>query len=302
VSAERFEVTLADGRTLDAIDEGDPDGMLLVFHHGSPGSAYPYPTFDRAAAERGIRLVEYSRAGYGGSSRKEGRSVADGAADTAALADALETDRFLVAGWSGGGPHALACAALLPDRVLACATIAGVGAWGQDDLDWLAGMGEDNVVEYSTAERDPAALLEWMRPHVEMLASVEPDEIVGDMRTLISDVDEAALSGELGEVIAGSFHGAFRDGPWGWYDDDLAYTRPWGFDLSSIRVPVAVWQGAHDLMVPFAHGEWLVEHVPSAHPRLHPEHGHLSIAVGMIGEIFDDLLALAKGESRGGAA
>jgi pimeloyl-ACP methyl ester carboxylesterase len=204
-------------------------------------------------------------------------------------------------GWSGGGPHALACAAQLPDRVLACATLAGVGPWDADDLDWLAGMGEDNVVEYSTAARDHEALREWMRPHVEALASVEPAGIVEDLRSVISDVDEAALSGELGEVLAGSFRGAFRHGGDGWYDDDVAFTSPWGFDASSIRVPVAVWQGGRDLMVPFAHGEWLVEHIPSAHSRLYPEHGHLSLAVGMIGEIFDDLLALAKGEGRGGA-
>ena len=302
MTAERLEVALPDGRVLEAVDEGDPAGMLLILHHGSPGSAVPFPTFDRAAGERGIRLIEYSRAGFGGSSRKAGRSVADAAADTAALADALETDRFIVAGWSGGGPHALACAALLPDRALACATIAGVGPWDGEGLRWLAGMGQDNVVEYSTAARVAHALLEWMRPHVEALSRVDAGGIVEDMRSIISDVDETALTGELGEVIAASFRGAFRGGGWGWYDDDLAFIRSWGFELSSIRVPVAIWQGAHDLMVPFAHGQWLVEHIPSAHPRLHPEHGHLSLAVGMIGEILDDLLALAKGEGPGGAA
>ena len=300
--SERIEISLPDGRTLEAVDEGDPEGMLLVLHHGSPGAAVPFPTFDRAARERGIRLVEYSRAGFGGSSRKEARVVADAAADTAALADALETDRFLVMGWSGGGPHALACAALLPDRVLACATLAGVGPWDGEGLDWLAGMGEENVVEYSTAARDHEALLEWMRPEVQVLATIEPDRIVEGLRTLISDVDEAALTGEFGAVVADSFHNAFRNGEWGWYDDDLAFTRTWGFDLSSIRVPVAIWQGARDLMVPFAHGQWLLEHIPGAHSRLHPEHGHLSMAVGMIGEIFDDLRALAKDDGRGGAA
>jgi pimeloyl-ACP methyl ester carboxylesterase len=119
---------------------------------------------------------------------------------------------------------------------------------------------------------------------------VEPGEIVSELRSLISEVDEAEVTGPFGELMATSFHRAFRAGPWGWFDDDLAFVRPWGFELSSIRVAVSVWQGRQDLMVPFAHGEWLVEHIPTARPRLRPEHGHLSLAVGSIGEILDDLL------------
>lgn len=282
-----------DGRTLEAVDEGDPDGTLVVFHHGSPGAAVPFEPFDRAAAERGIRLVTFSRAGFGESSRDQGRSVASAAADVGAIADHLGADTFLTMGWSGGGPHALACAALLPDRVLAAATIAGVAPYDAQGLDWTAGMGEDNQIEYPLAARDPDELLAWMRPHVEALAVVEPDEIVSELRSLISEVDEAEATGALGEFMATSFHRAFRAGPWGWFDDDLAFVRPWGFELSSIGVPVSVWQGQQDLMVPFAHGEWLVEHIPTARPRLRPEHGHLSLAVGSMGEILDDLLEAA---------
>jgi pimeloyl-ACP methyl ester carboxylesterase len=299
--AEYRTIRTPDGRDLEILIEGADDGMLLVFQHGSPGSAVPFRTFDRVALERGIRLVEFSRAGFGDSSRKEGRIVSDAATDVEAIADALGADRFVTIGWSGGGPHALATGALQPDRCLAVATIAGVGPWDGAGLDWLAGMGEDNVVEYSTAARDRDELREWMTPAVEALRDARPDDIVRELRSLISEVDEASLTGELGDVLAASLRHAFEHDMWGWYDDDLAFTRPWGFDLASLRVPVAVWQGGKDLMVPFAHGEWLVEHIPSAHGRLHPEHGHLSIAVGMIGEIFDDLVALAKGEGRGGA-
>ena len=288
-------VPLSDGRILEAVSEGDEGGTLLIFHHGSPGAAVAFEPFDRAAAERGIRLVTMSRAGFGGSSRRPGRSVADGAADAAALADHLGAQRFLTAGWSGGGPHALACAALLPERVSAAATIAGVAPYDAEGLEWTAGMGEDNQVEYPTAARDPDELLRWMEPHVKTLRVVEPKEIVADLRSVISDVDEGALDGPLGELLAGSFHRAFEHGGWGWYDDDLAFVRPWGFELASIRVPVSIWQGRHDLMVPFAHGEWLVEHVPSARSRLRPEHGHLSLAVGSFGEILDDLLESATG-------
>jgi pimeloyl-ACP methyl ester carboxylesterase len=286
-----------DGRTLEAVEEGDPDGTLVVFHHGSPGAAVPFEPFDRAAAERGIRLVTISRAGFGDSSRDEGRSVASAAGDAAALADHLTAERFLTMGWSGGGPHALACAALLPDRVQAAATIAGVAPYDAQGLDWTAGMGENNQIEYPLAASDPDELLRWMGPHVEALGAVKPDEIVSELRSLISEVDEAEVTGALGELMATSFRRAFRAGPWGWLDDDLAFVRPWGFELSSIGVPVSVWQGRQDLMVPFAHGQWLIEHVPTARSRLRPEHGHLSLAVGSIGEIFDDLLEAAAIES-----
>jgi len=182
---------------------------------------------------------------------------------------------------------------LLPDRVRAAATIAGVAPYDADGLDWTAGMGEDNQIEYPTAARDPDELLEWMQPHARVMATIEADEIVAELRSLISEVDAVQATGEFGASLATSFRSAFRHGPWGWYDDDLAFVRDWGFDLSQIRVPVSIWQGHHDLMVPISHGEWLASHVPGARVHLRPEHGHLSLAVGAIGEIFDDLLDAA---------
>ena len=288
---ERWDrVATPDGRSLELLVQGDPDGTLLIFHHGSPGSAAPFAPFDRAAAERRIALAFFSRAGFGDSSRQEGRRVLEAAADAAAIADHLGRETFLTTGWSGGGPHALACAALLPDRVLACATIAGVAPYDAEGLDWTAGMGEDNQVEYPLAARDPDASLEWLRPRAEAMAKIRPDEIVAELRSIISEVDAAQVTGAFGESLAASFRGAFRHGPWGWFDDDQAFVHDWGFDLASIRVPVSVWQGEQDLMVPFAHGEWLVRHVPTARARLHPEHGHLSLGVGAFGAILDDLL------------
>ena len=289
--AER--VRLSDGRSLEAVVQGAEEGTLLIFHHGSPGAAEPFEPFHHAAADRGIVLAFYSRPGFGESSRDEGRTVASAAADAATLADHLGHERFLTVGWSGGGPHALACAALLPDRVRAAATIAGVAPYDAEGLDWTAGMGEDNQIEYPTAARDPEELLEWMQPHVRVMATIEPDEIVAELRSLISDVDAEQVTGEFGENLAASLRSAFRHGPWGWYDDDLAFVGDWGFDLTRIRVPVSIWQGRHDLMVPISHGEWLAAHVPGARVHLRPEHGHLSLAVGAIGEILDDLLDAA---------
>lgn len=294
MTAEPLVVELSDGRVLEALSEGDRAGLLLVFHHGSPGAAVPFAAFDRAADQRGIRLVTYSRPGFGGSTRHEGRCVADCVADVEALADAFGAERFVTVGWSGGGPHALACAARLPERVMAAATIAGVAPYDAAGLDWTAGMGEDNQVEYPLAAKDPEAHLEWLRPQAEGMATVRPEDIVAALRTIISDVDEVSLTGELGEVLADSFHAAFRNGLWGWRDDDLAFVRPWGFDLSEIAVPVTIWQGRHDLMVPFSHGEWLLEHITTARSGLRPEHGHLSLAIGSIGEILDDVVRSAE--------
>jgi pimeloyl-ACP methyl ester carboxylesterase len=286
-----LEVPLPDRRVLEVRDAGPPDGTPLVFHHGSPGAAVVDPILLRASAERGIRAIQYSRPGFGGSTRHPGRSVADCAADVAAIADHLGVERFLTTGASGGGPHALACAALLPERVSAAATIAGVAPYDAEGLDWTAGMGEDNRIEYPLAASDPDAHLEWIRTNAEGLATVRAEDVVAELRSVISAVDEAALSGELGGILAASFRAAFRTGVWGWRDDDLAFVRPWGFEVSRIRVPVTVWQGREDLMVPFEHGVWLLAHVPTARSGLRPEHGHLSLGVAALGEILDDLLA-----------
>jgi pimeloyl-ACP methyl ester carboxylesterase len=288
---ERWDtVPSTDGRSIEVVLQGAEEGVLLIFHHGSPGAAQSFEPFHRAAAERGIVIAFPSRAGFGGSSRQEGRTVASAAADAAALADHLGHDRFLTAGWSGGGPHALACAALLPNRVRAAATIAGVAPYEAGGLDWTAGMGEDNQIEYPLAARDPDELLRWMEPHAEAMATIEADEIVEELGSLVSEVDAAQVTGEFGDNLAASFRSAFRHGRWGWFDDDLAFVRDWGFDLSAITVPVSVWQGQQDRMVPAAHGEWLAAHIPGARVHLRPEHGHLSLGVGAFGEILDDLL------------
>jgi pimeloyl-ACP methyl ester carboxylesterase len=286
-------VRLRDGRSLEAVVRGVEEGTLLIFHHGSPGAAEPFEAFHRAATERGLVLAFYSRPGFGKSSRHEGRTVASAAADAAAVADHLGHERFLTAGWSGGGPHALACAALLPDRVRAAATIASVAPYDAEGLEWTADMGEDNQIEYPTAARDPDELLEWMQPRAQAMAKIEADEIVAELASLMSDVDAAQVTGEFGGNLAASFRSAFRRGPWGWFDDDLAFVRDWGFELSEIRVPVSIWQGCQDLMVPITHGEWLAAHIPGARAHFRPEHGHLSLGVGAIGEIFDDLIDAA---------
>jgi pimeloyl-ACP methyl ester carboxylesterase len=290
-----FSLPLADGRSLD-VDVSGPDGATpLVVHHGTPGDRTQYPPFAEAAAARGLRYVSCSRPGYGGSSRQPGRAVADCAADTAAVLDHLGARHWYTVGASGGGPHALACAALLPDRVLACATIAGAAPFEAEGLDFLAGMGRENHEELGAALAGPAQLQAYLEREAPRLARVTAEELAAALGDLVSPVDAAALTGEFAAFMAERLHGAVAGGIWGWFDDDMALTRPWGFALGGIDVPVVVWQGGQDRMVPFAHGQWLAAHLPSARARLLPGEGHLSIAVERFGEVVDELLASAPG-------
>jgi pimeloyl-ACP methyl ester carboxylesterase len=287
-------VRSADGRVLDVEVDGPSEGDVLLLHHGTPGSALLFARFVEEAASRGMRLATYSRPGYGGSTRLPGRSVAQCVTDVEAVLDELGAGRAFVAGWSGGGPHALACAALIPGRVVAAASVAGVGAFAATGLDFLRGMAPDNVEEFEAAIGGPERLRAWMDANTEPFTRVSGDDVVAAFGELLAPVDRDALTGDLGAFVAASIREAIRAGYWGWFDDDLAFVREWEFELDSIAVPVAVWQGVHDRMVPFAHGRWLVERLPDARAHLEPEHGHLSLAVGEFGAIVDDLVDLAR--------
>jgi pimeloyl-ACP methyl ester carboxylesterase len=208
-----------------------------------------------------------------------------------AVLDHLGIERCYTMGWSGGGPHTLACAALLPDRVIAATAVASVAPYGVQGLDFLAGMGAENIVEFSAALKGPAELLPLLESQWPELRDIAPEAIADALGDLVPPVDRAALTGDLAESMAEDIHVALSKGIWGWHDDDLAFARPWGFDLASVRVPLSIWQGEQDRMVPFAHGVWLAAALPNAHAHLLPEHGHLSLAVASIGLILDAMLA-----------
>jgi pimeloyl-ACP methyl ester carboxylesterase len=282
------------GRSLDVALAGPEDGTLILLHEGTPASsAHLFEPLVEAGTERGLRHATYARPGYRGSTRDAGRSVADCVADVVAVADALGTERFHVAGWSGGGPHALATAALLPERVLSAATIAGVAPADAEGLDWTAGMGKENVEEFGAAMAGEEELRTFLESAAPEIAEASGEQLHAALGDLISEVDREALSGELADHMAATLHDALATGIWGWFDDDRAFVRDWGFDLTAIEVPVAVWQGGQDRMVPFAHGEWLASHVSGATAHLLPEHGHLSLGVGTYGDVLDELIASA---------
>jgi pimeloyl-ACP methyl ester carboxylesterase len=284
-------LTLPDGRDLELRITGPDGGPVIVFHHGTPGSSHALPAHARAAAERGHRFVTTSRPGYGASTRQPGRSVADVAADTAAVLDHLGVDSCLTMGWSGGGPHALACGALLPDRVRGVLVIAGVAPYDAEGLDFLAGMGPENVEEFGAALEGEEALRAYLEPQQPELAVISPEDVAASLGGLVPPVDVASLTGELAETLATEFREGLAHGVDGWLDDDLAFSKDWGFALADLAaVPTYLWQGSEDLMVPFAHGTWLSEHLPGVVAHLEPGEGHISIGVGATDRMLDELV------------
>jgi pimeloyl-ACP methyl ester carboxylesterase len=283
-------VRLPDGRRLDLRVSGPAGGFPLVFHHGTPCAAVPIQALERAAHARGLRLVTASRPGYGDSTPQPGRSVLDAAADTAAVLAAIGADRCLIAGWSGGGPHALACGARL-DATAAVLVIAGVAPYGAAGLDWMAGMGEENIVEFSAALNGEDRLRPYLTGEREQLKDVTAADIVTSFETLLPDVDRAVLTSEFGEDLAANFREAVRTGVEGWLEDDIAFTGSWGFGLEEISVPTMIWQGSADLMVPFSHGQWLASHLPGALVHLEEGEGHLSVALGALDRMLDELVS-----------
>jgi len=284
-------VALSDGRVLDVFLGGDDMGFPLLMHHGTPSDSTTFADWHDECRSRGLRLICASRGGYATSTRSPGRSVADVAKDSRELLDLLGHDEFISAGWSGGGPHALACGALAGGGCRYVATLAGVGAFGQPDLDFTAGMGPENVEEFGAAVASEQDIRAWLKANGEPFRTVTGEQIAEAFGGLVPDIDKQMLHGGYAEQMAAETRRALEYGMDGWIDDDLAFTRPWGFDVDSLPVAVTVWQGDLDLMVPFAHGEWLVQHLPHATGRMVPGHGHISLVTQFRVEILDDLIS-----------
>jgi pimeloyl-ACP methyl ester carboxylesterase len=259
-------IDLGDGRRLRVHDTGagrSDDRLAVFWHHGTPNiGAPPRPLFP--ASERlGIRWVGYDRPGYGGSSPRPGRDLASAAADVASVADALGIERFAVMGHSGGAPHGLACAALLPERVIAVVGVAGPAPFGAEGLDWFAGMSDAGEASLRAAAAGRAA-----KEAYEARAAYDPE--------MFTPADHEALAGPwswFDEVVGP----AMENGPGGLIDDDLAYVAPWGFAPERVTAPALFLHGGRDRVVPSSHGAWLARHCPSAELRLRPDDGHISV-------------------------
>jgi pimeloyl-ACP methyl ester carboxylesterase len=266
-------VTTPDGRRLTYLDSGDPADPPLVFHHGTPGSRHPVHP-DPAIGD-GFRILSYDRPGYGGSDPHPGRTVADAAADVAALADALGLERFGVGGMSGGGPHALACAALLPERVTRTAVLVGVAPSSDPDFDFTAGMAEINVEDFAVARRSPEEYRAFLRPDVAQIKA-DPEAFLDRVLEQMPPSDRAAM--ELADTRAQlrrQWDEAMRQDEEGLHADGLAFVGPWGFELEAIPGEVRLWQGELDTLVPRAHGEYMAARIPNARFELVPGEGHM---------------------------
>jgi pimeloyl-ACP methyl ester carboxylesterase len=258
------DLHLDDGRTLHSYDTGPSDAALVVhWHHGTPNVGPPPEPLFAESARLGVRWISHDRPGYGGSTTLPGRDVASVAGDAALVADALGVDRFAVMGHSGGGPHALACAALLPERVVGAVSISGLAPFDADGLDWYAGMTDSGVASLRAAEAGREAKLAYETSAVEYDPEFAP-------------ADRAALSGPWAWLasVTGPDAGAGVDGL---ADDDIAYVRPWGFDPGAAVVPTLLLHGERDRIVPSSHSVWLAERLAAAELRLGPGDGHISI-------------------------
>jgi pimeloyl-ACP methyl ester carboxylesterase len=275
--SREFDVRSGDGRMVHVYEDGDPAGPLLIYHHGTPLSGLLPSLWAQVAQAEGVRLVSFDRAGYGGSDRNPGRQIADVVGDTEAVADAFGAERFLVFGESGGGPYALGCAAILPARVVAAVSMSGPAPFNAEGLDFMAGMGQDNIDEFNAALAGELPLRTYLSDQREALLATSSQTLHEVLESLLSPVDKAVLTGDLVDWVHAASIRGLEPGCDGWLDDDAASVRPWGFDMSDIRVPVLIQAGKQDLFVPFAHAHWLVDNISEATDALSAGDGHLTL-------------------------
>ncbi|MFF5446570.1 alpha/beta fold hydrolase [Streptomyces sp. NPDC012888] len=272
----RNRVRAADGRALMVERFGDPGGRPVFLLHGTPGSRLGPAPRGMVLYQRRMQLIAYDRPGYGGSDRHPGRTVADAVQDVAAIADFLELDTFAVAGRSGGGPHALACAALLPGRVTRAAALVGLAPWDADGLDWFDGMTAHNVREYTTASVDPEGLAARLIPRAAGIRE-DPGRLLEELRRELTDHDRMTVSDAgLRRMLERNFAEGVRHSAYGWIDDVLALSSPWGFDLAAISCPVLLWHGEKDVFSPIGHSRWLAQRIPGATAAFDPEAAHFA--------------------------
>jgi len=267
-------LTTPDGRALAYVERGAEDGTPVIVSHGTPGSRLARHPDPEIYERHGVRAVAYDRPGYGRSDPQPGRSVADATADIAAIADELGFDRFAVVGGSGGAPHALACGALLGDRVVRVGALVTPAPSDAEDFDFFEGLAELNVEEFGAALEGEQAVNAFLQPYVEGIRE-DVDAVIESILTELPEVDKQLASRPaIRAIMKESFTEAVLQGSRGWADDDLAFAKPWGFELEDVIAETRVWQGELDVLTPRPHGEYVASRLPNARFELLEGGGH----------------------------
>ena len=295
MGSERRTVTTVDGRKLEVLMAGNRGGYPWLWVPGSPSAAADYPRLDDLATKLDLRMVTWSRPGYGGSSPRplpaQGPRIVDDIPDIETILEAVGIDEFVVVGWSGGGPRALACAAMLPDRCRAAATLAGLAPFDADGLDWMDGMGPANVADYTAALEGPEAYGAFKEMYFLPMTAARVEDVAAGLVALLTPSDDVGLTGDLALWLTDMMHRAGEQGVIGARDDGLALVASWGFDVRIITVPLAIWAGGQDATVPFEHGKWLAANVPGAVAHLFEDAGHITL-VNNLEDVLLELLEL----------
>lgn len=283
------EIRAPDGRRLTVWVGGEGDQFVFI-HAGTPEGGRLHDFDLEIAAEHGFTCIGYSRPGYANSDRNPGRRVASCAADVLAIADRLGIGSFFTVGRSGGGGHALACAALLPDRVRAAVTVGASAPRHAAGLDWYLGMAGENLREFGAAEAGCEPLRRYLEEKEAGWLSATPDDVPALFGDLLPPGAGDEMTQEEKEFSLESMRNALATGIWGWFDDDVAWVDDWGFDLAGIEVPVAIWHAEDDKFMPPSHGEWLAEKVPGATLHLRGAEKHMSLSKNAFSEMLDRLV------------
>ena len=277
------------GRSLEVATLGSPSTEAVIFHHGTPGSYKSGLGLHLYAQTQGAFVISFSRAGYGESDRNKSRAVIENVKDVQIILEHFGIKKFVSIGQSGGGPYCLADTSLSQNR--GAVNVAGVGAYGVDELNFFEGMGEGGRDEYRAAIAGEESLENWMKERSAGAANITGPHIIEVLGGSLGVADKIALDFETAEYMAAGARHALSSGYYGWMDDDLALVKPWEFDLSAISKPVELWTGGDDLVVPSSHGEWL--HGKIAHSKMFfvPGEGHMSLAKNKREEIISHALA-----------
>jgi pimeloyl-ACP methyl ester carboxylesterase len=290
-----LEVCVAGNRKIAVDISGSPTGTPVFLLHGTPGSRSGPRPRSSVLYRLGIRLVSHDRPGYGGSDPCRGRTVADVAADVEAIADELELPSFGVVGRSGGGPHALACAALLGHRVQSVACLVGLAPSDAADLDWYAGMADSNSEEFEAASNQSELAAAWdeikerLAERAELIRH-DPEEMLELLTPELADPDKRVVQDiAIRRLLTDTYREAVSKGSDGWIDDVVALGQPWGFDVATIKVPVLLWHGANDVFSPVGHTRWLARQMPTSFLAVQDDAAHF----GAI-EVLPNVLAWIK--------